>query len=69
MEEHGSRSVFHQFGVPLNGVDPELQELPLVTEEDGSWGLLVVAAVTGVEHLDADLTLLVGLSGCDGEAG
>jgi hypothetical protein len=61
LEKQGSAFLLENFGVADQSVGAELQELSGVAEEDGSGGLLVVAAVAGVEHLDAQLSVLVWL--------
>jgi hypothetical protein len=68
LEEVGSPAVLHDLGVLLDGIDAELDEFLGVRKEDGGGSLLVVAAVAGVEDLDAQLTFLVGLAGGDGKA-
>lgn len=68
LEQQGCLSVLDQLRVFLQGVAPELQELLVVVEQDRRGGLLVVAVIARVEHLDPDLALLVEVSGRDGVA-
>lgn len=69
LEEEGRLAVLNELRVFLEGVAPELQELLVVVEQDGCGGLLVVAVVARVEHLDPHLALLVEVPGSDGVAG
>jgi hypothetical protein len=52
----------------LDGVASELQELMFITEEYGCGSLLVIAAVTWVEHFNTKLSLLINLFGSYGES-
>lgn len=62
MEQHGGVAILNDLSVLLERVDAEVNERPIIVEEDGCGGFLIIAAIARVEDLDANLAVLVGVA-------
>lgn len=62
MEQHGGVAILNDLSVFLERVDAKVNERPIIVEEDGCRGFLIIAAIARVEDLDANLAVLVGVA-------